>query len=82
MVEGIYGVGFTAMGSRCEVRIAADHEDAARHIATHAIGEVRRIENKYSRYRRDSVVSRINAAAGRYEVECDKETVALLTKAS
>ncbi|MTV37391.1 FAD:protein FMN transferase [Duganella radicis] len=81
MVASIYGVAFAAMGSRCEVRIAAANDDTARHIATHAIGEVRRIEHKYSRYRRDSVISRINAAAGRCEIECDKETVALLTYA-
>jgi thiamine biosynthesis lipoprotein len=81
MVEGIYGVAFNAMGSRCEVRIAAADEHAARHLATYAIDEVRRIEHKYSRYLRDSVVSRINASAGRYEVECDKETLALLAYA-
>jgi thiamine biosynthesis lipoprotein len=78
MVEGIYGVGFAAMGSRCEVRLAAADEDAARRLATYAIDEVRRIEHKYSRYRRDSVVGRINAGAGRYEIACDKETAALL----
>lgn len=81
MVEGIYGVAFSAMGGRCEVRLAAADEAAARRIASHAIDEVRRIESKYSRYRRDSVVSRINAGAGRYEVECDKETMALLAYA-
>lgn len=81
MVEGIYGVGFSAMGGRCEVRLAAADEAAARRLASHAIDEVRRIESKYSRYRRDSVVSRINAGAGRYEVECDKETMALLAYA-
>lgn len=81
MVEGIYGVAFAAMGSRCEVRIAAADEETARRLATHAIHEVHRIEDKYSRYRRDSVVSRINACAGRYEIECDKETAALLAYA-
>jgi thiamine biosynthesis lipoprotein len=69
------------MGSRCEVRIAAADEHAARRLATYAIDEVHRIEHKYSRYLRDSVVSRINASAGRYEVECDKETLALLAYA-
>lgn len=81
MVEGIYGVAFRAMGSRCEVRIAAADEVSARRLATYAIDEVRRIEHKYSRYLRDSVVSRINASAGRYEIECDKETAALLAYA-
>jgi thiamine biosynthesis lipoprotein len=81
MVEGIYGVAFGAMGSRCEVRLAAADEETARRLAAHAINEVRRIEHKYSRYRRDSVISRINSGAGRYEIACDKETVALLAYA-
>ncbi|NVM75656.1 thiamine biosynthesis lipoprotein [Duganella sp. SG902] len=81
MVEDIYTVSFTAMGSRCEVRIAAADAAAARHIATQAIDEVRRIEQKYSRYRSDSIVSRINAAAGLGAVDCDGETAALLAYA-
>ncbi|MYM25631.1 FAD:protein FMN transferase [Duganella sp. FT135W] len=81
MVEGIYSVVFIAMGSRCEIRIAAANSETAQCLAARAIDEVRRIENKYSRYRSDSVVSRINAAAGRHAVECDRETIALLAYA-
>lgn len=66
------------MGSRCEIRIAAASTDTAHAMAMLAIDEVRRIERKYSRYRSDSVVSRINAAAGLRELECDDETAALL----
>ncbi|MGO4377187.1 FAD:protein FMN transferase [Pseudoduganella sp. RAF53_2] len=73
-----YTAAFSAMGSRCEIRIAAAHTDAARAKATQAIDEVRRIESKYSRYRADSVIGRINTAAGSHEVECDDETLALL----
>ena len=43
-----------------------------------AIAEVRRIETKYSRYLLDSVVSRINAAAGRGPIEVDEETASLI----
>lgn len=81
MVEDIYTVSFSAMGSRCEVRIAAADAAVARHIAMQAIDEVRRIEQKYSRYRSDSIVSRINAAAGLHAVDCDGETAALLAYA-
>lgn len=42
------------------------------------IAEVRRIEAKYSRYRNDSVVSMINAAAGGAPVPLDRETGQLL----
>lgn len=66
------------MACRCEIRLAATDEDAARRLANCAIDEVKRIEAKYSRYRPDSVVSNINAAAGARWVEHDEETHALL----
>lgn len=46
--------------------------------AAAAIAEVQRIENKYSRYNADSVVSRINRAAGADAVAVDAETAELL----
>jgi thiamine biosynthesis lipoprotein len=69
---------FEAMASRCEVRLAAPDRATAARWAEAAIAEVRRIEARFSRYRDDSVVSKINAAAGADAVECDAETVALL----
>ena len=77
MVEAIHRTTFDAMASRCELRIGAPDAQAAERLAQQAIAEVRRIETKYSRYRPDSIVSRINAAAGLESVECDDETVAL-----
>ena len=77
MNHSTFGVAFGAMASTCEVRLAAADEDEARSLAQPAIDEVRRIEVKYSRYRPDSIVSRINAAAGRAGVDCDEETAAL-----
>lgn len=72
---------FGAMGCDCEVHIAGNvSEDHARNAAQAAIGEVRRIEAKYSRYRDDSVVAQINAAAGQgAPVPVDDETAELLT---
>lgn len=46
-----------------------------------AINEVRRIEQKYTRYQPDSVVSRINTAAGLEWIECDDETHSLFNYA-
>ena len=43
---------------------------------------MRRIEAKYSRYRADSILSRINAAAGGNAVAVDRETDALLDYAA
>jgi FAD:protein FMN transferase len=74
------GYDFTAMACPCEVRIAGLPEAASELAAHAAIAEVRRIEHKYSRYRDDSIVSQINAAAGTGKaVEVDKETAQLLS---
>lgn len=74
-----FGYGFQAMSSACEIRLDGNDERALGAAAQQAIDEVRRIETKYSRYRDDSIVSRINAAAGHDEaIEVDTETAALL----
>ncbi|GGC96721.1 FAD:protein FMN transferase [Undibacterium terreum] len=74
----IYKIPFRAMACHCEVVIAMQSKDDAHAIAQKAIAEVQRIETKYSRYREDSIVSCINAAAGREAVTCDDETWSLL----
>ncbi|MES2149003.1 MAG: FAD:protein FMN transferase [Pseudomonadota bacterium] len=71
-------VRFTAMASACEVRLAARDEAHAQQLAQLAIDEVKRIEAVYSRYRPDTVVSRINACAGRDWVALDAETAGLI----
>jgi thiamine biosynthesis lipoprotein len=77
-VPGLFRVGFKAMASRCEVMLAARDDSHAAALAQPAIDEVLRIERKYSRYLPDSVVSRINAAAGGAPLELDDETLGLL----
>jgi thiamine biosynthesis lipoprotein len=77
MRRQVFGISFEAMASRCEIKLAATDEAHARRLAQAAIEEVRRIEYKYSRFRSDSLVSRINSAAGSEWVECDAETVSL-----
>ena len=72
---------FRAMAAENEIQLHADTEPVARRAAHRAIAEVERIEAKYSRYRADSVVSRINARAGEKPVEIDAETRALLAYA-
>ncbi|MEP6607827.1 MAG: FAD:protein FMN transferase [Burkholderiaceae bacterium] len=66
------------MASHCEIRIYARDETTARAWADAAIGEVRRIETKYSRYRDDSVTTAINRAAGGAAINVDPETAGLL----
>lgn len=72
---------FKAMASMCQVLISGCTRDDAMAAAQRAEEEVRRIEQKYSRYRRDSVLSQINQQAGLSAVSCDAETRHLLDKA-
>lgn len=82
MVEAIHRTAFDAMASRCEIRLAAPDAHTAELLSRQAVAEVRRIEEKYSRYRPESIVSRINAAAGKESVACDRETMALMSYAA
>jgi FAD:protein FMN transferase len=73
---------FQAMACENTVELFADTNAQAESAANAAIEEVRRIENKYSRYREDSVVTRINQASGEGNgadwTEIDEETAQLL----
>jgi thiamine biosynthesis lipoprotein len=74
-----YRTFFEAMGGAGEIVVGTDDEALSRQAAAAAIDEVRRIETKYSRYRADSVIGRINALAGTgTPVACDAETNWLL----
>ena len=76
-------VQFVAMASDSEVRLAGVSIERARTLAALAMAEVRRIEAKYSRYRSDSVVARINVAAGNGSpIAIDEETAQLLAYAA
>lgn len=76
-----FTVRFGAMASQCEVQLAAADEADAERLAAPAIAEVRRIETAFSRYRDDSIVSRINRAAGGGWTDIDAETEALFAYA-
>ena len=68
---------FRAMATPCEVRLETDDESLALRVAAAVENEARRIEAKFSRYRNDSVVGRINALAGE-TMTVDAETAHLL----
>jgi thiamine biosynthesis lipoprotein len=70
-------LGFRAMATPCEVRIETDDAETAARAARAAEAEAWRIEEKFSRYRDDSVIGRINNAGGA-PVEVDDETALLL----
>jgi len=65
------------MGGPCEVLAEVADEAEARKITDAVAACAWRVENKFSRYRADNIVARINAAAGS-SVEVDSETANLL----
>ena len=69
---------FRAMAAVNEMQVHGDDAHVAESATARAIEEVLRIESKFSRYRADSVVSRINASAGGEGVSIDAETRGLL----
>lgn len=75
--EGLWRARFTAMAGPCEILIDTDDQGRAERIARIGQSEALRIENKFSRYRRDNIVHRINNAQGN-PVVVDDETALLL----
>jgi thiamine biosynthesis lipoprotein len=72
---------FLAMATPCEVRVETDDASVAQRVADVVEAEARRIEAKFSRYRNDSMVGRINTADG-HAVAVDSETGHLLNFAA
>ena len=73
---------FKAMGSPCELRLYGDPAHVA-DVARAAQAEITRLEAKYSRYRDDSLATRINRSAGDPAgVQVDDETARLLDYAA
>ena len=68
---------FQAMGSPCEVLTDGGNKALAETLSSVVATEAWRIEDKFSRYRDDNIIHRINSAAGR-PVETDDETGHLL----
>jgi thiamine biosynthesis lipoprotein len=65
---------FRALGTQCEVQYAAPTGDAqAADFERRAVAWVTAFEAKYSRFIPESLLSRVNAAAGRDWVEVDPE---------
>ncbi len=73
---------FQAMGTACEIKLFASKQSLARKVAERVTQDVYRLEARYSRYRPDSFLSRINrrAALGK-KIKVDPETASLLNYA-
>ena len=69
---------FTAMANPCSIFIEAENNPNTQAIMRAVAEEAWRIEQKYSRYRTDSIISQINNANGN-PVSIDEETYHLLS---
>ncbi len=77
----LIAIGFAAMASPCEVLLESDDLAVGERISRLAADEAIRIERKFSRYRADSVITRLNGSGG-ISVQVDDETAALLSFAA
>lgn len=74
-----YRCEFKAMGTLCEIQLFAVTKAKARKVANAAIADVQRLERLYSRYKPDSLLSKINrVAALGGSITVDVETACLL----
>jgi FAD:protein FMN transferase len=73
-----YNFQFKAMACQNTIKLYASSAIQAKHIANLMIEDIKRIEKKYSRYRKDSLLSQINASSGVKAVSIDNETATLL----
>ncbi len=79
--RGVRRLAFRALGTPCNIQFRLTEEKAALLFAAEAINWLSDFEAKFSRFRPDSIVSRINEAAGREWVAVDAEMERLLDMA-
>jgi len=77
-VSSLRRLRWTALGTNCEVQYGCDDPKAATGFEDEALRWVMQFEAKYSRFRPDSLISFINAAAGRDWIDVDVEMTEFL----
>lgn len=70
-------LSFQAMNTLCRVNFRTPNPSLAREVQNEVLQWVAWFEARYSRFIEDSLIGRINAAAGKHWVEVDPETDAL-----
>lgn len=75
---GVRSLGFKALGTNCMIKFRIEDERRALGFAAAALDWIGKFEAKFSRFRPDSLVSRINAAAGKDWVETDVDMEEML----
>jgi thiamine biosynthesis lipoprotein len=74
---GLHTLTFQAMSTHCQVKCHAADAKLVRDFQDEALNWVSWFEAQYSRFIPDSLIGRINAAAGEHWIEVDAETEAL-----
>ena len=74
---GLHTLTFTAMSTHCQVKCQSSDAKFVREFQDETLNWVAWFEARYSRFIGDSLIGRINAAAGEHWVEIDPETEAL-----
>ncbi len=74
---GLHTLTFTAMSTHCQVKCLSSDAKLVRAYQDEVLNWVAWFEARYSRFIGDSLIGRINAAAGEQWVEIDPETEAL-----
>ncbi len=74
MERGFYKLAFRAMSTHCQVNCHGVSAEVARDFQREVIAWVAQFEARYSRFIPDSLIGRINAAAGEHWVETDPDT--------
>ena len=74
VVDGLHKLEFRAMSTRCCVNFHGVPASLARDFQRDVVAWVGQFEARYSRFLPDSLIGRINAAAGEHWVETDPET--------
>ena len=74
---------FKTMGCPCQIRLFGTSKTHVRRVIKKAIKELKRLNDKYTRYTSSSLTSQINAAAGTQQfIHVDTETAAILNYAA
>ena len=75
---GVRNLGFKALGTNCMIKFRHESDRRSLEFAAAALDWIGKFEAKFSRFRPDSLVSRVNAAAGTDWVDTDAEMEEML----
>lgn len=78
LTSGLFRLRFKALGTQCEVQFRTDAVEAAKEFRAAALGWIKVFEDTWSRFKPESLLSEINAKAGKEAIELSEEQEAIL----